>query len=169
MPRIKVAGAGLTDREARAPYVLLRTGAKSPLAWRRSTAVLLTAFFQSRPIPVRRNFSAWDCKVTPARCACQEGNTIGCIPSNDGLDAGLAPGFPHRGRPGSDRVGLRVTEAVIATTIVGWGGHGKRLGKGSKRVCTRAGQVTTENRARPVDRLCQSRDSCAKLWEVTAH
>src|SRR5579864_268087 len=48
-----------------------------------------------RPIPVRRNLCAWDCKVTPASCACQEGNTIGCIPSNDGLDAGSVPRFPH--------------------------------------------------------------------------
>ena len=39
---------------------------------------------------------AWDCKVTPAYSACQEGNTIGCIPSNDGLDAGLGPGFPQK-------------------------------------------------------------------------
>ena len=61
----------------------------------RTAALLLTALFQFRPIPVGRNFSAWDCKVTPARCACQEGNTIGCIPSNDGLDAALVPGFPH--------------------------------------------------------------------------
>jgi hypothetical protein len=30
-----------------------------------------------------------DCKVTPAGCACQEGNTIGCISSNGGLDAGF--------------------------------------------------------------------------------
>ena len=48
-----------------------------------------------RPIPVRRKLCAWDCKVTPASCACQEGNTIGCIPSNDGLDAGSRPCFPH--------------------------------------------------------------------------
>src|SRR5579864_6152541 len=46
-----------------------------------------------RPIPVRRNLCAWDCKVTPASCACQEGNTIGCIPSNDGLDAGVQVTF----------------------------------------------------------------------------
>lgn len=30
----------------------------------------------------------WDCKVTPPYCTCQEGNTIGCISSNDGADAG---------------------------------------------------------------------------------
>lgn len=49
-----------------------------------------------RPIPVGWNSCAWDCKVTPVHCACQEGNTIGCIPSNDGLDARLGPCFPHR-------------------------------------------------------------------------
>jgi hypothetical protein len=47
---------------------------------------------------VRRNFVAWDCKVTPADCACQEGNTTGCIPNNDGLGAGLEPVFPHCGK-----------------------------------------------------------------------
>ena len=38
-------------------------------------------------------FGAWDCKVTPAGCACQERNPTGCIPSNDGLDAGFEAGF----------------------------------------------------------------------------
>ena len=56
--------------------------------------------WEFRPIPVRRNFGAWDCKVTPAGCACQGGNTTGCIPSNDGLGAGLRPGFPHCGKTG---------------------------------------------------------------------
>ena len=46
-----------------------------------------------RLIPVRRKIHAWDCKVTPAGCACQEGNTTGCIPNNDGLDAGVRDGF----------------------------------------------------------------------------
>jgi len=54
--------------------------------------------WEFRPIPVSRNFGAWDCKVTPADCACQEGNTIGCIPSNDGLGAGFGPRFPHCGK-----------------------------------------------------------------------
>src|SRR5580700_6415971 len=35
----------------------------------------------------------WDCKVTPAYCACQEVNTIGCILSNDGLGAGVRGWF----------------------------------------------------------------------------
>jgi hypothetical protein len=47
---------------------------------------------------VRRNFRPWICKVTPADCACQEGNTTGCIPSNDGLGAGFGPDFPHCGK-----------------------------------------------------------------------
>jgi hypothetical protein len=47
---------------------------------------------------VRRNFRAWDCKVTPADSSCQEINTTGCIPSNDGLDAGFEPRFPHCGK-----------------------------------------------------------------------
>ena len=55
-------------------------------------------FGKSRPIPVSRNFGAWDCKVTPVGCACQERNTTGCIPSNDGLDAGLSTDFPHCGK-----------------------------------------------------------------------
>jgi len=42
---------------------------------------------------VGRNFLPWDCKVTPADCVCQEGNTIGCIGSNDGRDAGLGLGL----------------------------------------------------------------------------
>jgi hypothetical protein len=37
----------------------------------------------------------WDCKVTPAYCACQEGNTMGCISSNDGLGAGVLDFFPQ--------------------------------------------------------------------------
>jgi hypothetical protein len=41
------------------------------------------------------NLLLWDCKVTPAGCACQEGNTICCISSNDGLDSGLGMCFPH--------------------------------------------------------------------------
>jgi len=31
----------------------------------------------------------WECKLTPPYCTCQEGNTIGCILNNDGLDAGV--------------------------------------------------------------------------------
>jgi len=46
----------------------------------------------SRGVKIR----AWDCKLTPADCACQERNTTGCIPSNDGLDAGLGTGFPQK-------------------------------------------------------------------------
>jgi hypothetical protein len=51
--------------------------------------LLFSRFREFRPIPVRRNFLLWDCKVTPADCVCQERNAICCIPNNDGLDAGL--------------------------------------------------------------------------------
>ena len=79
--------------------------AKSPLAWRR------TAASADCSLPIRPHsreagfFTAWDCKVTPARCSCQEGNTIGCIPSNDGLDTAFGPRFPHRGPDGIVCVG----------------------------------------------------------------
>jgi hypothetical protein len=39
----------------------------------------------------------WECKVTPAYCACQGGNTIGCILNNDGLDSGSADLFSTTG------------------------------------------------------------------------
>jgi hypothetical protein len=59
------------------------------VAWRHAVlATLLTAPAESRPVPARRISKLWDCKVTPAYCGCQGGNTIGCISSNDGLDAG---------------------------------------------------------------------------------
>ena len=66
------------------------------------------------PIPVRRNLLAWDCKVTPVYCACQEGNTIGCIPSNDGLDAGWRAGFPHVVPSCESRVPSCTHEQVIS-------------------------------------------------------
>jgi hypothetical protein len=61
-------------------------------------SVLLRTAWKFRPIPVRRKFRPWICKVTPADCACQGRNTTGCIPSNDGLGAGLRPDFPHYGK-----------------------------------------------------------------------
>jgi hypothetical protein len=104
----KVSGAGFTDLETQAPEpsCLLAECAESPLAghWTASfSAPLLQycfsyCFGKSRPIPVSRNFGAWDCKVTPVGCACQERNTTGCIPSNDGLDAGKSTDFPHCGK-----------------------------------------------------------------------
>src|SRR6266700_3215411 len=58
----------------------------------------------------------WDCKVTPTSCTCQERNTIGCIPSNDGLDAGLGPGFPqlriYDGLTGKKGLGGWLTSAI---------------------------------------------------------
>jgi hypothetical protein len=72
-----------------------------------------------RLIPVRRNFRAWDCKVTPARCACQEGNTIGCIPSNDGLDARLRTRFPHK-----NEKDVAVVTAKPCHRVKSWCGDG---------------------------------------------
>jgi len=116
---------------------------RRPLSGSRTAVVLLPLFLcshfgsyfrQFRPIPVRRNFQPWDCKVTPVPCACQEGNTICCISSNDGLDAGclrdgsrvfhigdgssggdadilslaLGPSLPHREPGGQPETSLRL-------------------------------------------------------------
>ncbi len=98
--RFKVSGAGLTDLETQAPEpcVVVAEDTESPLAGHRTASLLSVPLWEFRPIPVSRNFGAWDCKVTPAGSSCQEGNTIGCIPSNDGLGAGFGPGFPHCGK-----------------------------------------------------------------------
>ena len=69
-------------------------GAKSPLALGPNRSLRTTLHVVS-PHSREAKFAAWDCKVTPVHCTCQEGNTICCIPSNDGLGAGLGPGFPH--------------------------------------------------------------------------
>ena len=60
-----------------------------------------------RLIPVRRNFMPWDCKVTPVDCTCQEGNTICCIPNNDGLDAGVESGWERVFHTRTERSGDR--------------------------------------------------------------
>jgi hypothetical protein len=88
--RFEVSAPGLRIRKpGRLCLFWLAEGAKSPLAGRAEPPGLHYAFtaLLFRPIPVGWNLCAWDCKVTPASCACQEGNTIGCIPSNDGLGA----------------------------------------------------------------------------------
>ena len=72
---------------------LTATKIESPLA--RNGPQGLSHLRIPSPFPWRRNACAWDCKVTPLYCTCQEGNTIGCIPSNDGLDARLGVVFPH--------------------------------------------------------------------------
>jgi hypothetical protein len=95
----QVSGAGLTDLKARAPEPFTACGGcRVTSGW--APDRLLPRLHCFRPIPVRRRafFVAWDCKVTPADCACQERNTTGCIPNNDGLGAGLEPGFPHCGK-----------------------------------------------------------------------
>src|SRR4051794_21734353 len=86
--------ARLTDQKPGAGTLFFSRGVSSHL-WL-ETAAGFPSLFEFRAIPVERNFCAWDCKVTPAGCACQEGNTTGCIPSNDGLDAGSGSGFPHK-------------------------------------------------------------------------
>src|SRR4029077_17995704 len=102
---VKVSGAGLT---------IWKPGRLSPRLWlaeecrvtsgRAPDRVLIVCTaWEFRPIPVRRNFRAWDCKVTPANSSCQARNTTGCIPSNDGLDARFEPSFPHCGKYRADR------------------------------------------------------------------
>jgi hypothetical protein len=58
---------------------------------------LLTHSAEAAPFPRDDLQSLWDCKVTPAYCACQEGNTTGCISSNDGLGTGMVDLFSTRG------------------------------------------------------------------------
>jgi hypothetical protein len=58
----------------------------------------------------------WDCKVTPAYCACQEGNTMGCILNNDRLGAGVADLFSTSGIHG--------VFTIVGDELVGWSfGH----------------------------------------------
>ena len=88
----RALGAGPTDRKPSA------SASVSPARNRVTSGPGPAGFpslFQSRPHSRGVEFCAWECKVTPAGCACQEGNTIGCIPSNDGLGAGLAAQFPQ--------------------------------------------------------------------------
>jgi hypothetical protein len=79
----------------------------------------------------------WECKVTPAYSACQEGNTTGCILNNDGLGAGVADlfgiRFPQRefivrsqrqwtGVSGQGPVkSLWAWLVVIGSAVPGWG------------------------------------------------
>jgi hypothetical protein len=54
------------------------------------TALVLFRLHEAPPRSREEGFKGlWDCKVTPAYCACQERNTIGCILNNDGLGAAL--------------------------------------------------------------------------------
>jgi hypothetical protein len=89
---LRFRAPGFTDPQARTPDPFAEESAESPLAGAdRGFFFALSASF-----PWGRNFTAWECKVTPVHWACQEGNTIGCICNNDGLDAGCVTGFPHR-------------------------------------------------------------------------
>jgi hypothetical protein len=61
----------------------------------------LTALFgfirRMSPRSREANSNLWDCKVTPAYCTCQEGNTTCCISSNDGRGAAVADRFSTSG------------------------------------------------------------------------
>jgi hypothetical protein len=76
----------------------------------------------------------WDCKVTPAYCVCQVGNTIGCILSNDGLGAGVGGAFS--------------TEAVVSGQwpVVSKTAWGARPGK----IARSAGAVEADGGRSPV-------------------
>jgi hypothetical protein len=68
-----------------------------------------------RSIPVERNSVLWECNVTPVHGSCQEGNTICCVSSNDGLDAGLRsffPQWPAWWSFGNVNVGLRLGQGL---------------------------------------------------------
>jgi hypothetical protein len=114
--RFLVSAPGLRIRKPGRLYLSDLRRAPSHL-WLGAFWVALLAFttLLFRPIPVRRNLCAWDCKVTPASCTCQEGNTIGCIPNNDGLDAGSGPCFPHCGKHGS----LRLVDELAKFPLLG--------------------------------------------------
>jgi hypothetical protein len=119
---MKGLGAGLRIRSlALTPRFSLRLPSH---LWLRQAAGLPSLFefpLHSRGV----KFIAWDCKVTPAGCACQERNTIGCIPSNDGLDAGLRTGFPQRTISCSVfRSQFDITDRVLPE----WGSGAHRLG-----------------------------------------
>ena len=124
-------GAGLTDRKP--GRLSLSSPAKcdrSPLAGHPTAEPLLL-----RGIPAHSRgpeFSAWDCKVTPADWACQERNTTCCIPSNDGPDASVEPSFPHCGKLGS---GWVRPDSHLGTLIhgAGWGAVSQKvLGRSSR-------------------------------------
>ena len=101
LPRAQIVQAGRVRRrangsEARAPEPFLACEVVTGHLWP-GTPPQWLAFSSRTPAHSRGpKFSAWDCKVTPAYGACQEGNTICCILSNDGPDARGGPSFPHR-------------------------------------------------------------------------
>jgi hypothetical protein len=73
----------------------LRGRVGSPLARCNPQVVYFSRFEKPSepPVPVEGFKGLWDCKITPPYCACQEGNTICCISSNDGLGAGVVDFF----------------------------------------------------------------------------
>jgi len=87
---VKSTAPGLRIEKPDAICLIVPAGCRVTSGWASAAGCFtLTFLLPSDPIPVRPNFCAWECKLTPAGCACQEGNTIGCIPSNDGLGAGF--------------------------------------------------------------------------------
>ena len=74
------------------------TGAAPSHLWLGATPATVVELFFWKPASFPRGGfqPSWDCNVTPPYCSCQEGNTIGCISSNDGLDAGVREFFPQK-------------------------------------------------------------------------
>jgi hypothetical protein len=115
-------------QEARAPH--FGGGSGPSHLWLGAKPLrLLTAAFQIPPHSRGAEFTAWDCKVTPASCTCQEGTTIGCIPSNDGLDAGSRPFFPHGEPAGGFGLGQWVDISGVAdkSRVSNWPGGRQRF------------------------------------------
>ena len=92
-PEGSVCGAGLTNRKPVRQNVFA-CGERRVTSGR----ALHRYFVFALLVPARRKFVAWDCKVTPADCACQERNTTGCISNNDGADTGMGARFSTFGR-----------------------------------------------------------------------
>ena len=74
--------------------------------------LLILTSLETRPVPAGPvSKGLWECKVTPAYCACQERNTIGCISSNDGLGAGCRDWFS------TNQIHGAFTKAVASTQL----------------------------------------------------
>lgn len=105
-------GGGLGRRasriRSRAPLPLFPARCQVTSGW--ASGRICVHSLEFRPVPAGRNSLLWDCKVTPARSACQGRNTIGCIPSNDGLGAGFGSCFPHGTSPVAKWQGFKVAK-----------------------------------------------------------
>ena len=119
-----IFGYGADSSWAGLPLCLLTfTGIAPSHLWPYATPFLadyslLLSPAETRPVPARRISKLWDCKVTPAYCTCQEGNTTGCISSNDGLDAGVRVRFSTSGiHTGFTKVGGGVKREVSRSGV----------------------------------------------------